>query len=223
MSALIRVAIVDDDIFIRESLSMIIQIKEGFELAGTCANGFEAYELVQQQQVDVMLMDMRMPECDGAEGTRLVKEACPATKVIILTTFDDEQYLVQALRHGASGYLLKNSSPDRLLESIRSVMNGNVLMDSNMALKLTTLISQNPTPQEKPACIPWEHLSLTASERGIVEHIANGRTNREIAESLFLSEGTVKNYVTDILSKLALRDRTQLAIWYWKQQNQQQP
>lgn len=165
MTSIIRVAIADDDIFIRESLSMIVQIKEGFEIAGTCANGKEAQELVQKEQVDIMLMDMRMPEYDGVEGTCLVKEASPATKVIILTTFDDEQALVQALRYGASGYLLKNSAPGQLFDSIRSVMSGNVLMDHNMALKLTTLIDQHPPTNEPIQDIPWERLNLTASEQ----------------------------------------------------------
>ncbi|MCR8844233.1 response regulator transcription factor [Paenibacillus sp. SC116] len=228
----IRLMICDDDVFIRESLKLICQLQPDFSVIHTCGSGNEAASLVSEQPVDVVLMDMRMPDGDGVEGTRLVKQLCPTTKVLILTTFDDEQHIIDALRHGASGYLLKNSDPSRLMEAIRTVHSGTVLMDPSVALKLahllrhsnsgTTTTTSAPQPQADTPVIPnWERYQLNGSEQAIIQHIANGLSNREIASTLFLSEGTVKNYVTEILAKLELRDRTQLAIWYWKQLSRQ--
>ncbi|WP_028545733.1 response regulator [Paenibacillus taiwanensis] len=227
MNHLIRLVICDDDLFIRESLKLIINLQPDIEVVGTCGNGREAADLAAAADVDLILMDMRMPEYDGVAGTRLVKCESPSTRVLILTTFDDEQYIIDALRYGASGYLLKNSPPDRLMDSIRSVHAGNVLMDPVIALKLTQLLQtpKQPDPDAVKSVATstsepdWGRFDLTPSEQGVIKHIANGMTNKEVASALFLSEGTVKNYVTDILSKLALRDRTQLAIWYWKQRD----
>ncbi|MDK8181943.1 response regulator transcription factor [Paenibacillus sp. UMB4589-SE434] len=226
MNKSIRLVICDDDIFIRESLKLIINLQPDIEVIGTCSNGREAADLAAATAVDLILMDMRMPEYDGVEGTRLVKCGSPSTRVLILTTFDDEQYIIDALRYGANGYLLKNSPPERLIDSIRSVHAGNVLMDPAIALKLTQLLQ---TPKQQEAAMHtsgaaslrpnWSSFDLTPSEQAVIKHIADGMTNKEVASALFLSEGTIKNYVTDILSKLSLRDRTQLAIWYWKQRD----
>lgn len=217
----IQIIICDDDVFIRESLKLIINLQADMHVAGTCNNGFEAARLASNNDVDLILMDMRMPECDGVQGTHLVKAANPSVRVLILTTFDDEQYIVDALRNGASGYLLKNSSPDRLTEAIRTVHAGSVLMDPEVARKLTALLqapaSVSVQHSSQGVHIPWEKWRLSGSEQAIIRQIADGKTNKEIASALFLSEGTIKNYITDILSKLELRDRTQLAIWYWKQ------
>ncbi|TVX91741.1 response regulator transcription factor [Paenibacillus agilis] len=226
----IRLMICDDDVFIRESLKLICQLQPDFSVIHTCGSGHEAAALAADEPVDVVLMDMRMPDGDGVEGTRLVKQLCPATKVLILTTFDDEQHIIDALRHGASGYLLKNSDPSRLMEAIRTVHSGSVLMDSSVALKLAHLLRHSNSGTSASASAPqsdvpeqpkWELYPLNTSEQAIIQHIANGLSNREIASTLFLSEGTIKNYVTEILAKLELRDRTQLAIWYWKQLSRQ--
>ncbi|UHA75919.1 response regulator transcription factor [Paenibacillus sp. 481] len=210
----IRVIIVDDDAFIRESLKIIIDMHEDMQVAATCSHGREAHEAVISAGADVVLMDIRMPQCDGVEGTKLVKQAAPDTNVLILTTFDDDEYIVQALRNGASGYLLKNAAPDRIVSGIRTVHSGTMLMDPQVGSKLSALLQAKPQSRPEPA---WKKHGLTATEQAVTQHIANGMTNKEIAAALFLSEGTIKNYVTDILSKLELRDRTQLAIWYWKQ------
>lgn len=217
----IQIIICDDDVFIRESLKLILNLQADMQVVGTCNNGYEAAQMITEIEADILLMDMRMPECDGVQGTQLVRERNPSVRVLILTTFDDEQYIVDALRHGASGYLLKNSSPDRLTEAVRTVHAGSVLMDPAVARKLAALL-QIPSPDavspsKQEVSIPWEQWMLSSSEQGIIHQIAEGKTNKEIASALFLSEGTIKNYVTDILSKLELRDRTQLAIWYWKQ------
>lgn len=217
----IQIIICDDDVFIRESLKLILNLQADMQVVGTCNNGYEAAQMISEIEADILLMDMRMPECDGVQGTLLVRERNPSVRVLILTTFDDEQYIVDALRNGASGYLLKNSSPDRLTEAVRTVHTGSVLMDPAVARKLAALL-QTPAPEavspsKQEISIPWEQWMLSPSEQGIIHQIAEGKTNKEIASVLFLSEGTIKNYVTDILSKLELRDRTQLAIWYWKQ------
>lgn len=159
-------------------------------------------------------MDVRMPVCDGVEGTKRLKGRLPGVKVLILTTFDDDEYIVQAIRNGASGYLLKNNAPDRIVEGIRTVFAGSVLMDSDVARKLASLV--HVPPREQAQATGRAQYGLTAAEQQIMERIAEGMSNKEIAAALFLSEGTVKNYISDILSKLGLRDRTQLAIHYWK-------
>lgn len=210
----IRVLIVDDDAFIRESLKIIVGMHEDMEIVGTCANGCEAEKMAAEQGADVVLMDVRMPVCDGVEGTKRLKGRLPGVKVLILTTFDDDEYIVQAIRNGASGYLLKNNAPDRIVEGIRTVFAGSVLMDSDVARKLASLI--HVPPREQAQASGSVQYGLTAAEQQIMERIAEGMSNKEIAAALFLSEGTVKNYISDILSKLGLRDRTQLAIHYWK-------
>lgn len=211
---MIHVLIVDDDPFIRESLKLIVGYAPDVEVVGTCANGEEAKQRVAAGDVDVVLMDVRMPEVNGVEGTRLIKSQQPEVKVLILTTFDDDEYIVEAMQYGASGYLLKNNAPERIVEGIRTVHGGSVLMDPEVARKLAQLVQRPSSPKtvQSPA---FEQ--LTAAEKAVVERVAEGMSNKEISAALHLSEGTIKNYITDILSKLELRDRTQLAIFYWKQ------
>lgn len=208
----IRLLIVDDDPFIRESLRMILELDPDITVAGVCTNGEEAHRFVRDRGgVDVVLMDIRMPECDGVEGTKRIKALDPDIRILILTTFDDDDYIIEALKHGAGGYLLKNIPPDRIIEGVKTVHRGNVLIHPDVARKLTVLL-QPAEPVRKPLA----DYGLTVSERQVVEKIAEGKSNKEIAQELFLSEGTVKNYITDILSKLGLRDRTQIAIFYLK-------
>lgn len=214
---MIRVLIVDDDSFIRESLKVLIGLDSGIEVAGTAGDGQEALTLLSQLPggADVVLMDIRMPGCDGVEGTRLIKEAYPAVAVLMLTTFDDDEYIIEALRAGASGYLLKNIPPDRIIQGIKTVHEGNMLIHPEIARKLAGFL-QPSARQEAQEAQPLASYGLTKSEQAVVTSIAEGLTNKEIAAKLFLSEGTVKNYITDILSKLGVRDRTQIAILYLK-------
>lgn len=214
---MIRVLIVDDDSFIRESLKVLIGLDSGIEVAGTAGDGREALTLLGELPggADVVLMDIRMPGCDGVEGTRLIKEAYPSAAVLMLTTFDDDEYIIEALRAGASGYLLKNIPPDRIIQGIKTVHEGNMLIHPEIARKLAGFL-QPSARQEAQEAQPLASYGLTKSEQAVVTSIAEGLTNKEIAAKLFLSEGTVKNYITDILSKLGVRDRTQIAILYLK-------
>lgn len=216
---MIRIAIVDDDPFIRESLKLIIDLDPGITVEGTCTNGHEAYEFVKEHPLDLVLMDIRMPGCDGVEGTRNIKRDFPHVAVLILTTFDDDEYIVEALRNGAGGYMLKNIPPDRIIEGIKTVHQGDLLIHPNIAKKLAGMLHREQPPSETRAKPDksLEQFGITPAERLVVEKIAEGKSNKEIAQELFLSEGTVKNYITEILSKLSLRDRTQIAIFYLKQ------
>jgi DNA-binding NarL/FixJ family response regulator len=209
----IRIIIADDEKLIREGLKIIISSFGDIEVLELCQNGREAFEYCRGNKVDVVLMDIRMPECDGVLGTRLIKESCPDTKVLILTTFQDSEYIQQSLNNGASGYLLKNSSYDSLHEGIRTVYNGNAVIHSEVLPRLMV------KDKEKEVCDKQKikhDTTLTDRELNIIEEIANGLSNKEISDKLFLTEGTIKNNITTILSKLSLRDRTQIAIYAFK-------
>lgn len=205
----INILIVDDDHMIRESMKIILSMDNELNIIGTCKNGDEALKACLDSLIDVVVMDIRMPQCDGVLATKNIKAACPKTKIIILTTFDDDDYIIQALKNGAAGYLLKNTSPDKIIEKIKIIHKGDFLVDSTIASKITKLLHSETK-------FNLENYGLNKSEIDIVKLIANGLSNKEIAEQIFLSEGTVKNKITDILSKLELRDRTQIAIFYIK-------
>ncbi|WFB58138.1 response regulator transcription factor [Paenibacillus sp. BR1-192] len=212
---MISVLIADDDPFIRESLKLLVGMDPDIEVSAVAEHGEEALSLLMDGlHADVVLMDIRMPVCDGVEGTRRIRERYPDVRVLMLTTFDDDDYIVEALRNGASGYLLKNIPPDRIIQGIKTVQDGNMLIHPDIARKLTGML--RPTPQPVPRSAELEQFGLTPAEKKVVALIAEGLSNKEIAAQLYLSEGTVKNYVTDILGKLNLRDRTQIAIFYLK-------
>ncbi|MFS0859462.1 MULTISPECIES: response regulator transcription factor [Paenibacillus] len=210
----IRLMLADDDSFIRESLKVLLGLDPGITVTGTASNGREALELLESGKIaDVVLMDIRMPDCDGVEGTRIIKTRFPDVRVLMLTTFDDDEYIIQALQNGASGYLLKNVPPDRIIQGIKTVHNGDMLIHPDIARKLASLLRPAAAPQIHE---PIDSYGLTRMELAVAEAISEGLSNKEIAAKLFLSEGTVKNYVTDILGKLSLRDRTQIAIFMLK-------
>lgn len=209
----IKIAIVDDEKLIRDSLNIIIGSDPNLEIIGLCANGEEAYSLCKNNPIDVVLMDIRMPKVDGVTGTKLIKEASPNTKILILTTFNDDEYIFDAMKFGASGYLLKDTSHEVVIDSIKGVHLGNIIMNPEVASKVIQSNSSNMAASIEDI----KHtFSLTSREIDVIKSISEGLTNKEISERLYVTEGTVKNYITEILSKLQLRDRTQIAIFAFK-------
>lgn len=204
-----RVLIVDDDALIRDGLKILLELEEDMTVVGTASNGQEAYVLCQLHHPDLVLMDIRMPMMDGVLGTKRIKEQFPDIKVVILTTFKDDEYIKEAMKSGAEGYILKNQAADSIIESLRAVWKGNIVLEREVAGALSSMIKED---KKKP---PLD-LELSAREMDIFRLVAEGLSNKEIAERLFLSEGTVRNYITNLLEKLQLRDRTQLAIYYLK-------
>ncbi|WP_138206795.1 response regulator transcription factor [Haloimpatiens lingqiaonensis] len=203
-----RIIIVDDDGLIRDSLKLILDIEEDIQVIGTASNGREAIELCRKKNPDIVLMDVRMPTLDGVLATKEVKSENPNIKVIILTTFKDDEYIAEAIKNGAEGYILKNQSSDNIIESIRTVYNGNGVFQSEILNSIMCMIESNKKCENK--------ISLSEREFEILKLIGEGMSNKEISKILYLSEGTVRNYVTNLLEKLQLRDRTQLAIYYLK-------
>ncbi|MBR5420472.1 MAG: response regulator transcription factor [Lachnospiraceae bacterium] len=202
----IKVIIADDSDFVRDGMKIILDVDEDFEVIGCASDGKEAVELAQKEKADVILMDIQMPVMDGIEATKHIVEE-GLGKVLILTTFDDDELVRQALRNGAKGYLIKNHTPEHLKQMIRSVYNGTGVMEEGM---LESLASD----KEERAGSAFDPGDLTERELDIVKAVADGLSNKEIAERLCISEGTVKNYITTILSKEELSHRTALAVYY---------
>ena len=206
-----KVIIADDEMLIRTGLKIMLEASGNVEVLALAESGRAAFEACKEYQPDVVLMDIRMPESNGIEGTKLIKEAFPEVKVLIVTTFQDTEYIVEAVQNGASGYLLKDSSPEAILDGIKVAMSGKVVMDTVISEALLT-----NTTVEKPATFDAEKWGLTQREVELIQQVAQGLSNKEIAQTLFLSEGTVKNNISTILSKLELRDRTQLVIFAYE-------
>lgn len=209
---MIKVMIAEDQELIRQSLEFVISNKEDMKIAGLAATGKEAVELAKDKKPDVILMDIRMPEMDGVEATKVIKKMNPDIKIIILTTFDDDEYVFDALKNGASGYLLKGISLNELVESIRIVMNGGSLINPSVATKVCKFFSQMAEADYTSKIQNDVLSSLNKNELKIMKLIGMGLSNKEITKELNFSEGTVRNYISNILSKLNLRDRTQIAI-----------
>ncbi len=218
-TAAIRVLVVDDQRLIRDGIASLLSIQEGISIVGTAENGQVAIEQATTLQPDVILMDVRMPVMDGVTATFHIRRQVPACQVLMLTTFDDEAYIIEALRAGASGYLLKDLPAQDVAQAIRAVHRHIYQLDPVVAKKmLSSLMLQSSahTPPGAPCSAqsttrpPTE---LSQREREVIRLIARGATNREIAEMLIISEGTVKNHISNILSRLGLRDRTQAAIY----------
>ncbi|WP_234407820.1 response regulator transcription factor [Anaerosinus massiliensis] len=210
---MIKVMIADDQELIRESLKIVLQMNVDMEVLAVAENGLEMMQLLKKQQPDVVLLDVRMPELDGVQCTNLIKEQYPKVKIIILTTFDDDEYVYNALKFGASGYLLKGVSVPELSQAIRTVVSGGAMINSNVIAKVVKLFSEMAQHNFAIQVEEKATQELTRSERKVVKQVGRGLSNREIAACLNLSEGTVRNNLSAVLSKLNLRDRTQLAIW----------
>ncbi len=210
---MIKILIADDQELIRQSLSIILGNETDFEVTDTVSNGVEVVRSVRKNKPDVILMDIRMPEMDGVVCTQIIKENYPNIKIIILTTFDDDEYVFNALKNGASGYLLKGVSRKELAEAVRKVHEGTAMINGDIASKGVKLFSQMAQSNITIRVDESSVADLKETEWRITALVGSGMSNKEIAAKLNLSEGTVRNGLSTILGKLALRDRTQLAIW----------
>jgi DNA-binding NarL/FixJ family response regulator len=210
---MIKVLVADDQELIRQSLKIILSSKENLKVTDTVADGQAVIRSMRRERPDVILMDIRMPKMDGVQCTKIIKENCPEIKIIILTTFDDDEYVYNALKFGASGYLLKGCSMDDLVKAIETVYSGRALINPDIATKVVRLFSQMARANYTIPVGQKRMKELTKMEWKIISQVERGASNKEIAETLNLSDGTVRNYISTILNKLQLRDRTQLAIW----------
>lgn len=210
---MIKVLIADDQELIRESLKIVLSSYKDIEVVDAVDDGFAVLESMKKVQPDLVLMDIRMPKMDGVLCTKAVKENYPNVKVIILTTFDDDDFIFKALQYGASGYILKGISMEDLYQAIVTVNKGNAMINPDVATKVVKLFSQMAQSNSAIQVQVNSVENISKAEWKIIQQIGFGLSNKEIAAKLFLSEGTIRNYLSTILSKLNLRDRTQLAIW----------
>lgn len=207
----VRVLLVDDQALFREALAMLLSVRDDIAVVGEAGDGDEALRRIAECGPDVVLMDLRMPVLDGIAATRRITTDHPGVRVIALTTFDDDGEVFAALRAGAVGYLLKDVSSARLVEAVHAAARGESVLQPSVAAKVVARFAQLPAddaaPRPQPLVVP-----LSERELDVVRLLADGRSNREIAATLFLAEGTVKNHVTSVLAKLGARDRTQAAL-----------
>lgn len=208
---MIKVLLVDDQGLIRQGLRALLELEPDLEIVGEAENGEQAINLVAEFQPDVVLLDIRMPIMDGVAATKEIQKRFPKTKILVLTTFDDDEYVSAALQNGAMGYLLKDTPSEELAVAIRAVYKGYTQLGPGIVKKLLTQFSNGTPIHSTP--VPSTLTELTPREKEVLRLIATGASNREIAQELYISEGTVKNHVTNILNTLNLRDRTQAAIW----------
>ena len=206
----IRLMIVDDQKLMRQGLRTLLELEGGFEIVAESGDGQAALDAYAELKPDVVLMDIRMPGMDGVEATRRLLQQWADARVIILTTFNDDAYVFEALRVGALGYLLKDLSGSELANAVRTVANGGALIDPSVARKVVTEFARL-TPPARPMNDGLPE-PLTERELGVLKLLAEGLSNREIGNKLSLTEGTVKNYVTNVLQKIGARDRTQAAL-----------
>jgi DNA-binding NarL/FixJ family response regulator len=201
-----RIVIADDQALVRGGLRMILDAQPDLEVVGEAVDGREALQQARELSPDLVLMDVRMPGIDGLETTRRLLDRDPSAKVVVLTTFDLDDYVYEAIRAGASGFLLKSAPPQQLIAGIRTVMAGEALLAPEITRRLLDRFVARPP---HTTGIPPHFADLSARELEVLRLIADGRSNAEIAADLFLSEATVKTHVTHILTKLRLRDRVQ--------------
>ncbi len=210
---MIKIAIIDDQKILTEGLKMILSADPEIEVVSTGENGQDAIQICKKYLPDVILMDIQMPIMNGVESTRLIKRDYPSVKILVLTTFDDDKYIFDAIKYGAYGYLLKDTPPGEIGEAIKTIHSGGALIQPDLAMKVLDQFSKMANEEnDKTKNIEDDFKSLTKREKEISQLVGKGYNNAEIAEELFLSEGTIKNNLTKILDKLELRDRTQLAI-----------
>ncbi len=204
---MIKVLLAEDQVMVRQGLKAMIETDDEIVVTGEADHGKEAVRLCEKQLFDVAILDIRMPEMDGLETAKVLRNRFPHIKILMLTTFDDQQYVVDALKLGVSGYMLKNGDTEALIRSIKSTMSGGLSLEDQVAAKVMPVLLKSQEVNESV------NPTLTPRERAILKCIGEGLNNKEVAERLGLSVGTVKNQTSQILDKLELRDRTQLAIY----------
>lgn len=210
---MIKILIAEDQELMRQSLQIILGANSDFEVTDAVENGREVIRSVRREKPDIILMDIRMPEMDGVTCTQIIKESNPEIKIIILTTFDDDEYVYNALKFGASGYILKGVTAKELADDVRTVYNGEEMLNADIAKKVLKMFRKIAQSNFSISVNNEYTKDLSDAERNVIRCVGRGLSNKEIASELHLSEGTVRNYLSSVLSKLDLRDRTQLAIW----------
>jgi DNA-binding NarL/FixJ family response regulator len=205
---MIRVLLVDDQALFLEGLANLLSLEEDLEIVGQAYDGQEAIALTSKLQPDVILMDVRMPICDGVKATREIHKSYPAIKIMVLTTFNEDEYIWRSLQAGALGYLLKNTPSQQIAGAIRTLYQGHCQLDSTVAAKVFAQLNPPVFLKQRDE----GHL-FSDRELEILKLLGKGQNNREIAQTLHLTEGTIKNYITNIFCQLGVRDRTQAALW----------
>jgi RNA polymerase sigma factor (sigma-70 family) len=206
----IRTLLVDDQALFREGLRTLLSVQPDIQVVGEAANGLEAIECAEKEQPDVVLMDLRMPLLNGVEATRRIHSTNKTCKIIVLTTFDDDEDVFEALRAGASGYMLKDAPSEKLSEAIRAAARGDSFLEPSVAAKVVAEFHRMSNHQRATVSPLVE--TLSEREREVLQNLAQGKSNKEIATALGVAEGTVKNHMTNILGKLGVLDRTQAAL-----------
>lgn len=202
-----KLMLVDDEQLIREGLAYLLTSFDDIQVVGQAANGQEAIALCHTTPIDVILMDIRMPVLDGVEATESIKKSHPHIRILMLTTFKDDDFIKKAIQNGASGYLLKNSSPKLIHNSLQTVYNGGIVLDEEMTKSVISSYQTKGQPQQ---------YDLVDRELQMIQMMADGLSNKEIGDALFLTEGTVKNTITKLLAKLDLKDRTQVVSFAFR-------
>jgi DNA-binding NarL/FixJ family response regulator len=213
---MLRILLVDDHVLFRKGVAALLETRPDIEIVGEAKDGLEAIEAARQNIPDVILMDIHMPKCDGLEATRRIKREMPHVKIVMLTVSDEEQHLFEAIKSGAQGYLLKNLEPYQLYDLLESISRGEAPLSGAIATKILkefTRPSQDSTQQQQAAIIE----ELTPREAEVLQLVSEGKTNKEIAAILFLSENTVKIHLRNILDKLHLQNRIQVAVYAVRQ------
>lgn len=201
-----NIVIIDDDVLVSSALKTILESKEEIRVSGMGQDGGEALRLYREHKPDVLLMDIRMKNVSGLAASREILKEYPEAKILLLTTFSDDEYIVKALKYGVKGYLLKQDY-NSILPALQAVKTGQTVFGTEIIAKIPGLLQEKKT-------FDWEANEISGKELEVISLVAEGLSNKEIAKRLFLSEGTVRNYISSILDKLELRDRTQLAVYY---------
>lgn len=209
---MIRLLLVDDQALVRQGLATLLALEDDFEIVGQASQGNEAVQLAETLKPDVILMDIRMPQTDGVSATKQIVGKMPQTKVLVLTTFDDDEYIVQAMQAGASGYLLKDLPSEQLASAVRAVHQGYTQLGPTITNKIISRLNTGGVATAEPSKAVLSEL-FTGRELEVLKLLGHGKSNKEIAQTLFITEGTVKNHITRILSQLNVRSRTEAALW----------